>query len=123
MWLPRNAFWTACLPVLLMPSVSAAPMGASSRATVQIVASVAPRVQITGSTQIDGTTTSALCIESNAPDGFYSVTAVDGSGVALGTVATIPASSLCQSGIPSDSTLLKVAASSDSPATLLIAPE
>lgn len=123
MRLPTIAFPVACLPALLQPqAVAAAPMGASSRESVQIVASVAPRIQISGAAQLPGSGSDALCLQSNAPSYSYSVTAVDGSGATM----AIPASSSCESGQASSQALLtKLAASAGSAdaVTLLIAPE
>ena len=125
MRLPQIEFM-ACLAYCLVPgTLSAAPIGATSRSSVQIVASVAPRVQITGAGADD-----ALCLKANAPAESFSIAAADQSGSDLGTIAIAPLSS-CQGARTLDQKNLLEIASSQSRArasgsgqlTLLITPQ
>jgi len=127
MRLPRVTLSIACvMTVLPLQSLNAEPMGQTSRTTVQIVASVAPRILISELSdpplQTDG---DRLCIRANSPVQSYSVTSVDGSGVQR-PVAAASASPLC-GPIPGFSTATlqstSNAKSKSAPTMLLVAPE
>lgn len=121
-----EAEFMACFACCLVPgALSAAPIGATSRSSVQIVASIAPRVQITGARADD-----ALCVNANAPAESFSVTAADESGADLGTIAIAPASSCQGSRKLDEKNLLEIAslrsrarASGPGQLTLLITPQ
>jgi hypothetical protein len=118
---------SVCFPYCLISAVSSAePMGATSRASVQIVASVAPRILISEVSHpaleagADG-----LCIQANSPVQSYSVISVDSSGVQR-PLAAVSESRLCRP-IPGFSAAALQSAtngkSGSAPAMVLVAPE
>lgn len=82
MRLPAIAI-AAGLQLSLSPQMlTAEPMGTTSRATVQIIASVAPRIAVASPTTVSDET-QALCLTSNASEGSYAITAVNGEGTEI----------------------------------------
>lgn len=129
MRLPQSAALASLAFLLVSQPVSAATMGATSRASLQIIVSVAPRIQISDAAQVDSSATRTLCVQSNTPGQAYKITAIDALGNNLGTVP-MPAASLCQGdGALDASNFLKSAGaelsatSSSGQLTLLIAPQ
>jgi len=125
MRLPRVTLSIACvMTVLPLQSLNAEPIGETSRTTVEIMASVAPRIQMTGVAATGGTADQTLCVKSNTADGSYSILALDQFGTAVGVLTTVPGSSSCETGsLVSGSNPLKLAGRAGAPATLLISPQ
>ena len=129
MRLPEIALLTCLASSLAPEALNAEPMGATSRTSIQIVASVAPRFQVTDaySLAMPKRGQSQFCIQSNAPAEAYSLISVDGE---KRSVATVSSSTLCKGGLELGGTWSRFAGDSNSPTSsgsvpqlVLVAPE